>query len=120
MGLEASYGRGGHASGDARSDLYVLTGLVGFALGGTGRVELMPVAGVGALVHARRSASSPGLDATRTGPGVTLGLRTTLPLRSVRVFAAGSYVLGLGDVNSPAFPTELLGVTAGVTIPIGR
>lgn len=119
MGLEASYGRGSHASGDARSDLYALTGLVGFALGGLGAVEVMPVAGVGALVHARRSAASPGLDATRAGPGMTLGLRATLPVSGVRVSAAGSYVLGFGDVNGPAFPTELLSVMAGVMIPFG-
>lgn len=119
MGVGASYGRLGHSSGDARSDVYGLMALVGYTLGGLGPVELTPLVGVGALVHARRSAALPGLDATRVGAGASLDLRATLPVGGVKAFAAGSYAMGFGDVNGAAFPTELLSVTAGVTISLG-
>jgi hypothetical protein len=120
MGVDASYARGSHSSGDARSDVYGLTGLIGYTLGGLGAVELTPLLGAGALVHTRRSAALPGLDATRAGPGASLGLRATFPVGGGRAFAAGGYVLGFGDVNTAAFPTKLLSLTAGVTISLGR
>lgn len=119
VGVEASYGRARHSIGDARSDVYGLTGLVAYTLGGLGPVELAPTLGVGALVHARRSGDLPGLDATRAGAGATLGLRATVAVGGARAFAAGSYILGFGNVNAAAFPTEFSSVTVGVTVPLG-
>jgi hypothetical protein len=120
MGVEVSYGRAPHAGDDARSDVYALMGLVAYTLEGLGSVRLTPLAGVGALMHARRSGDYPGLDATRAGPGAMLGIRATLAVGGLDAFARGSYVLGFGDANTAAFPTEFSSVAAGVAIPLGR
>ncbi len=119
MGVEISYGRAPHAGGDARSDAYGLLGLVAYTFDGLGSVRLTPLVGVGALMHARRSGDFPGLDATRAGPGAMFGIRAMLPVGGLDAFAAGSYVLGFGDANTAAFPTEFLSVTAGLAIPLG-
>ncbi len=119
MGVELSYGRARHSTGDARSDVYGLMGLVAYTLGDLGSVRLTPLVGVGALAHARRSGDLPGLDATRAGPGAVLGIRATLTVGGLDAFVEGSYVRGFGDANTAAFPTEFLGLTAGVTFPLG-
>ena len=119
MGAEASYGRSVHASGDARSDVYSLTGLVGYGFGGLGPVEITPLAGLAGVVHARRSGAFPGLDATRGGVALSVGLRATVVSARITPYVAGSYLLGLADLNTAAFPTELATVTAGVVVPLG-
>jgi hypothetical protein len=119
VGVDVSYGRAAHSIGDTRSDVYGLMGLLAYTLRGLSSVEVMPVAGLGVLVHARRSSDSPGLDATRSGVGASLGLRAAVPVGRLSVFASGSYVLGFGHVNTAAFPLELLSLGAGVSIPFG-
>ena len=59
--------------GDVLVSLEVVdaTGGSGVAFQEIGPVELTPLVGIGALVHARRSAALPGLDATQAGAGAS-------------------------------------------------
>ena len=116
VGAEGSYGWAEHTLGDARSDVYSVMAFAGYPLSGLGTLEVTPLAGLGGIAHARRSEDFPGLDATRAGLGAMIGLRLAFPVGRLRGFAAGSYASGIGDMNSDAFPTETLLLTAGVTI----
>ena len=115
-GVEGVYGWANHRLGDARSDVYALMGFAAYTLSGLGTLELRPRVGVGAIAHARRSDEFPGLDATRAGMGGMLGLHAAIPIGRVHAFASGSYVRGAGGMDSEAFPTQLVLVTAGVTL----
>lgn len=115
-GLEATYGWANHRLGNARSDVYALMGFAAYTLSGFGPLEISPLLGLGAIAHARRSDDFPGLDATRAGLGGMVGLRAAIPLGRVHAFTSGSYVRGAGGMHSEAFPTQLVLLTAGVTL----
>jgi hypothetical protein len=118
MGGEVSYARAGHASGDARSELAGLMAWASYRVRLTLPLDLEPWAGLGALVHARRSSDYPGLDSERAGLAAELGVRGSLPMGRLRAFAGVSYVLGLGALHTRSFPSEFASVTAGIMLPL--
>ncbi|MEQ1857928.1 MAG: hypothetical protein ABL963_15845 [Longimicrobiales bacterium] len=119
FGADIWYARARHDAGDARSDLAGVTAWVAYALEAAGSLEVAPTLGIGALAHSRRSHDFPGLDATRAGLSLELGLVASAPVGRVRVLLSGSYLRGTGATGSAAFPTELASLTAGVVLPLG-
>jgi hypothetical protein len=113
-----TFARATHREGNANSELIGLTAWVGYALR-SDFLTLLPHVGVGALSHARHSDDFPGLDSSRAGVAVRVGLRLSVPVGRLRVFAAGSYERGLGSLGTAAFPTELGTVSGGVALPLG-
>lgn len=118
FGADVGYARATHTSGDANSELIGLTAWVGYSMRAD-FLTVLPHVGVGALSHARQSDDFPGLDSSRAGVAARVGLRLVVPVGRLRVFAAGSWEKGLGSLGTPAFPTELRTVGAGVTLPLG-
>jgi hypothetical protein len=119
LGLEGLYGRAPHALPGERSELYGASVDVDYALVAREPVSVDVSAIVGGLVHAHKSASFPGLDATRTGPSA--GARAAISRRvgRVRPFIRVAYTRGFGELGGGTFPTQWLSVDGGLVIPLG-
>lgn len=115
----AFYGRNGHRIAGDRSELYGVTVLGGYAVELGSDVRLTPWIGIGGAVHARKSESFPGLDASRRGLTLTGGGTVSRGVGRVRVLASVFYVRGVGDLGGDAYPTQLVTVGGGLEIPLG-
>jgi hypothetical protein len=118
LSVEVAYARSDHVHGNARSDVVSLTAWAGYTIRGLGSIEVMPLVGLGAVAHSRRSRDYPGLDSTRWGRAARLGLSVSAPTGGVRVSAAAGYLRGVGDFATGAYPTQLASVMLGVSIPL--
>lgn len=118
VGATGFYGRNSHRLAGERSDLYGVTVLGGYRLDVARDVRVTPWVGVGGTVHAHKSESYPGLEASRRGLTLTGGGTLSKGVGRVRVFASAFYVRGLGDLGGVTFPTELVTLGGGVEIPL--
>lgn len=119
-GLTGFFGRNSHRIAGDRSELYGATVSAGYGLELPRGVRLTPWVGLGGAVHARKSESYPGLEASKRGLTVSGGGSVSKEVGRVRVFASAFYLRGLGDLAGDAFPTQLVALGGGVSIPLGR
>jgi hypothetical protein len=116
LAADAFFVRNGHDVDGDHSELYGVNVLVGYALEvGTG-LDLTPWGGVGGVVHARKSSSFPGLNASRRGVAVTVGLTLSKALGRMSPYLSSFYARGVGDLGTDSYPTEWLAIGAGVEI----
>lgn len=119
LGIDGFYGRAAHGLPGERSELYGGGARIGYTLYERQEVSFEVSVVVDGLVHAHKSASFPGLDASRSG--IAAGGAATLWTRfdGVRPFVQGGYVRGLGGLDRTAFPTRWAGVNVGLSVPLG-
>jgi hypothetical protein len=108
-----------HAISGDGSDLYGLTVLAGYRLLEESGARLDGWVGLGGMVHARRSETFPGLDASERGLTVTGGASVSRPVGRVGVLLSGFYTRGLGDLGTTRYPTAAFTVGAGLMVPLG-
>lgn len=118
LAAKASYGRAPHAIEGDRSDLVGLSALARYPLIDAEGGRLSALWGAGVLWHSRRSDRFPGLDATRVGAAVDVGLAASRPVGGVRLLVSLFYTRGLGALDSESFPTELMAASIGITVPL--
>lgn len=118
VGAAAFYGANPHGIAGERSKLYGVSVLAGYTVAQPYGVDLSLLAGLGAMIHARRSDAFPGLDASKRGLSVSTGVSLSRPVGRMGVFVSGLYVRGLGKLNSASYPTELFLVAGGVSVPL--
>jgi len=112
------FGSNRHKIAGERSDLYGMTVLGGYTVAEANEFLFRTWGGLGGMVHARRSDTFPGLDASKRGLSVSVGAEVSRPVGPVSVFATGLYTHGLGDLNTSSYPTDIVTLSGGVAIPL--
>ena len=109
-----------HAIAGDRSDLYGATVLTGYTIVDAYELRLRTWAGVGGMVHTRKSDRFPGLDGSKRGLSVSGGAVVSRPVGRISLFGSGFYTRGLGDLGTSSYPTEFVTIGGGVSIPLSR
>jgi hypothetical protein len=118
VGLAGFYGSHPHEISGDRSNLYGATVVGGYDIAEASGVRFTVWAGLGGMIHARRSDTFPGLDASKRGVAVSAGGTAGRPMGRISVFLSALYTRGLGDLGTAAYPTELVTFGAGVAVPL--
>jgi hypothetical protein len=118
VGVAGFYGSHPHEISGDRSDLYGATVTGGYEIAEASGVRVTAWAGLGGMIHARKSDTFPGLDASKRGLTVSAGGSAVRPVGRVSVFLSALYTRGLGDLGTSAYPTELVTLGAGVAVPL--
>ena len=118
IGATGFFGNNAHELAGESSDLYGATVLAGYTIAEAYGLRARAWAGVGGMVHALKSDTFPGLDATQRGLAVSAGGSVSRPVGRVAVFVSGLYTRGLGDLGTSSYPTELVTLGGGVSIPL--
>ena len=118
LGATGFFGNNRHELAGEGSDLYGATVLAGYTIAEAYGLLARAWAGVGGMVHAVKSDTFPGLNATQRGLTVSAGGSVSRPVGRVSVFVSGLYTRGLGHLGSSSYPTELVTLGGGVSIPL--
>ena len=118
VGATASYGSNPHEIDGEGSNLYGATVLAGYTIVETYGIRARALAGLGGMIHARKSDTFPGLDAKQSGLTVSVGGSVSRPVGRVGVFVSALYTRGLADLGTSSYPTELITLGGGVSIPL--
>ncbi|MDH3207849.1 MAG: hypothetical protein OEO79_14690 [Gemmatimonadota bacterium] len=119
VGAAGFFGSNQHKIAGERSDLYGMTVMVGYTVAEAYEVRFRTWGGLGGMVHARRSDTFPGLDASKRGLSVSVGAEASRAAGRVRVFASGLYTHGLGALGTSSYPTDIITLNGGVAVPLG-
>lgn len=118
VGGTGFYGRSPHTVDGDRSVLFGATALVGYTVAEPYGARVRGWAGLGGMVHQRRSDNFPGLDASRRGLSLSGGATVSRSVGHVAVLVSALYTRGLGDIGGSAYPTELVTLGAGLSVPL--
>ena len=118
LGATGFFGNNPHELAGESSDLYGATVLAGYTIAEPYGLRARVWAGVGGMVHALKSDTFPGLNTTQRGLTLSAGGSVSRPVGRVGVFVSGLYTRGLGDLGTSSYPTELVTLGGGVSIPL--
>jgi hypothetical protein len=119
LGVTGFFSSHPHVIGGDRSDLYGANVLAGYTIAEAYEFSFTAWAGLGGMVHARKSETFPGLNASKRGLAGTVGASVSRSIGRIGLFASGLYTLGLGDLRTDSYPTEFVTLGGGVSIPLG-